>query len=78
MSNMKFKLNRAGVRALMQSAEMQSVLMSHAQAVKSRAGEGYECQAATGKNRAVVFVHAHTRKAMSDNLENNTLLKVIR
>lgn len=71
--SMKFELNRAGVRALMQSEEMQAVLLEYANEIGDRAGEGYE--AYVGRNRANVSVRTETEEAARDNFNNNTLLK---
>lgn len=72
----KFELNRAGVRELMQSSAMQSVLISHAGQVSAAAGDGYDVY--VGRTRANVSVRTATDSAAADNLENNTLEKVIR
>lgn len=76
MSNFKFVLNRAGVRELMQSQEMQDVLVSYAGAVADRAGDGYDVY--VGRNRANVSVGTATEEAYYDNLDHNTLEKSIR
>ena len=72
----KFVLDRAGVRELMQSQEMQDVLVSFADQVSSRAGEGYSVH--VGPTRANVSVAADTDDAVADNLDNNTLEKSLR
>ena len=77
MSKVKFKLNRAGVRELMKSKGMLGICTEHADAVQSRAGEGYEVTTYIGKNRANASVMAATYKARKDNLKNNTLLKAL-
>lgn len=70
-----FELNRAGVRELLRSDEMESVLIQYAQEVSRNAGEGYNVW--KGSNRSNVSVRAVTAKAEQDNLENNTLLKAV-
>ena len=45
MSDFKFVLNREGVRELMQSQEMQDVLVDFASQVAERAGDGYDVSA---------------------------------
>jgi len=74
--NFTFKLNRAGVRELMQSQEMQDVLVEHAERISKNAGEGYDVF--VGRNRANVMVRTTTEAAAADNLENNTLEKAVR
>ncbi len=75
MNGMKFKLNSKGVRALLQSSEMQGVLNGYAATVQSNAGGGYGHNVQVGKKRAIARVYAATPKARRDNNENNTLLK---
>ena len=76
MSDFKFVLNRAGVRELMQSQEMQDVLVEFAGQVAERAGDGYDVY--IGTNRANVSVVTATDEAAADNLDHNTLEKSIR
>lgn len=78
MSNFEFKLNRSGVRELMKSAEMQSVLTNYASNIRNRCGDGYEQDIYVGSNRANAMVSAATIKAKRDNNKNNTLLKAVR
>ncbi|HEK9999293.1 TPA: hypothetical protein TUM56_000236 [Streptococcus equi subsp. zooepidemicus] len=78
MSNLKFKLNTAGVAELIKSEEMQQVLTAKATAIKERCGDGYEQDIYIGKTRANAMVSAKTIKAKKDNSKNNTLLKAVR
>ena len=79
MSKVKFKLNYKGVRALLQSQAMLNVVKKHADEIQQRAGGGYEATAfGPGKTRVNASVRATTRKAIKDNLKNNTLLKAMR
>ena len=78
MRNFKFELNKAGVRELLKSAEMQSVLDGYAKAAANRAGEGYDAEVHLGKKRAYANVYAATPEAKRDNLDNNTLLKSLK
>lgn len=75
---MKFKLNSDGVRELLKSQEMQSVLIKKATGIKNRCGEGYTQDVYVGKNRANAMVKAETYQAKRDNLKNNTILKAVR
>lgn len=78
MAKMKFKLNSDGVRELLKSQEMQSVLNEKATRIKNRCGEGYTQDVYVGKNRANAMVKAGTYQAKRDNLKNNTILKAVR
>lgn len=75
MSKVKFKLNRAGVRALLKSQEAMNVVTGYAYSIRSRCGEGYEVTYMTGKSRVNASVAAMTPEARRDNYNNNTLLK---
>ncbi len=78
MSKFKFELNRSGVRALMQSTEMQSILKSKANNALNSLGEGYKTDSYVGKNRANAMVYADSYQAKRDNLKNNSILKAVR
>lgn len=78
MSKLEFELNRAGVAALMKSAEMQKILQRHATKIKNRSGAGYEQDIYVGRNRANARVWPETTQAQSDNYKNNTLLKSVK
>lgn len=75
---LKFKLNRAGVRELLQSGEMRNVLSSEAARKAQQAGTGYSSSVHVGQRRAYANIYPDTEKAAHDNYENNTLEKVIR
>ena len=76
MSNVKFELNREGVRELMQSEEAMNAMLQYATEICNRCPKiGYEADVQVGKTRAVGMVKAATFEARQDNLENNTLLK---
>ena len=77
MSKLKFELDRAGVRGLLQSGEMEAVCRGYANQVRNRAGEGYGVSTYTGKTRVNASVYAETPEARRDNFENNTLLKAL-
>lgn len=78
MSKFKFELNKRGVRDLLRSEEMQSVLVAYATGIRERAGEGYEQDVRVGKNRANAMVWPESDKAKKDNWDNNTALKAVR
>lgn len=78
MSKIKFELNSEGVRELLKSAEMQSILDGYAQEAAVRAGEGYNAETHLGQKRAYANVYAETYAAKRDNMDNNTLLKSLK
>lgn len=78
MAKYKIKLNSAGVRALLKSAEMQNLLRERANDIANAAGSGYTTDVYIGTNRANAGVFASSPEAMRDNLKNNSLLKAVR
>ena len=75
MSKLKFELNRQGVRQLLHSPEMVSVLQAQARRIADNAGEGFEVKQMPTR---AIAVETATKKAAQDNLEHNTLLKAVR
>lgn len=72
------KMNSAGARAILNSAEVQQDLLSRAQAIKARAsamGGVYEVDVQPGKNRAHAMVKTADFEAMKATADNNALLK---
>lgn len=63
---------------MLRSQEMQAMLRERAEAIRGRAGDGYEVSTMAGKTRANASVKASTVKAIIDNKKNNTLLKAVR
>ena len=78
MSNIKFTLNRDGVRQILKSAESQAMCHEQAQEIADRLGDGYVVSDYVGTNRCNSSVVVETREAMQDNLDNNSLLKAMR
>ncbi len=74
----KLMLNRAGIRALLNSPEISAEIERLAAQTAQQAGAGYEAAAPhkTGQ-RVAVNVYPATREAALDNLDNDTLLKVV-
>ena len=78
MSKVRIKLNSAGVRALLKSAEMQEMLDEQAKAAAERCGSGYESRVGVAKKRAVADIYPATPDARRDNYKNNTLEKALK
>ena len=74
----KFELNSEGVQELLKGAEMQSILKDTAAEKAEAAGTGYDSDVHVGAKRAYANVFPATKEAYYDNLDNNTLEKVIR
>ena len=81
MANVKVKMNRAGVREVLQSDGVQNDLLARAKAIAASAnassGGGYAADVIAGKNRARAVVKATDRNSAFDNSRNNTLAKSI-
>lgn len=81
MSKVKFELNKAGVRELLKSAEVQQICMQHANATLQAAlgsSDGYIAETRNYPERSGAAVRADTYEARKDNSDNNTLLKSLR
>jgi hypothetical protein len=74
----KFELNRAGVRKLLQSSGARKVCEDAAKQALQTLGDGYGSDARTGKNRVIVEVSPQTPKAHYENKRHNTVLKAVR
>ena len=71
-------LNTKGVREMLKSDSMRTMLNERAEAIKDRCGEGYEVDSFVGKTRVNAMVSATTYQAKADNLRNNTILKAVK
>ena len=78
MLNVRIKLRRAGVKALLKSAEMQEILKEQADAVVARCGDGYKSRSDLAQKRAVVDISPAPPDARRDNHKNNTLEKALK
>lgn len=78
MGKVRVKMNNAGVQALLKSAGVNDLLMSHAEPIAARAGSGYEATLGTaGKTRNRAWVRTETFDAMRDNARNATLARAL-
>lgn len=78
MSKIQFELNSDGVQELLKGSAMQGILQQYANQKAGQAGTGYAASVRVGQRRAYANIYPATDKARRDNLENNTLEKVIR
>ena len=74
----EFVANDEGIQELLKGAAMQKILVSEASDRTSKAGKGYTYSAHVGERRAYVNIYPITKEAMEDNLEHNTLERVIK
>lgn len=81
MSNVDFELDINGLRELMKSGEMKSVLNEAGRAVESKAeamsGEEYGHRVHDASYVSIVNIYPDSKEAAKDNFENNTALKAL-
>ena len=77
MSNVQFKLNKAGVRELLKSDGVYAECKKVADAALSKCGEGYAVHDVRYPERSGAVIAATTMRAVNDNKKNNTPLKAV-
>lgn len=78
MSSVKIKLNSNGVRQLLRSSAVMAECRRYATNMQQKAGPGYAVEDRRYPERNGAAVFPATEEAYYDNLENNTLEKVVR
>ncbi|MBR3240235.1 MAG: hypothetical protein IKF99_17570 [Oscillospiraceae bacterium] len=83
MSKVKFELNKAGVRELLQGGEMQSIINSAAEQISANAadmagGLEFEVQTGTGSSRCWASVKPGSIHAYKKTLKHNIMEKAKR
>lgn len=73
----RVKLNRKGVRELLQSSEVQADLERRANAIAAAAGEGMEVDSGVGRTRARASVRTATREAVLAETQNRALTRAL-
>ena len=74
---LKVALNRAGVRALLRSPEVEADLLARAERIAAVAGEGFEASAVVGATRARASVITATTDARLTEARDRTLTRAI-
>ncbi len=79
MAKSKFELNRAGVRELLKSGDMDACIKGFAEGVYNRVNHisGYTLEKRNYPERIGYAICATEHPAISDNLKNNSLLKAV-
>lgn len=77
MSNVKIKLNSAGIIELLKSPEISGAVNSAGSAILNNLGAGYTIDSRAGKKRHICRVAAESNEAKRDCYKNNTLLKAV-
>lgn len=77
MGRIKVVLNRAAVREMLKSPEMEAICKERAVAALQSLGDGYTVNTFQGKNRVNAEIAAESFQARKENMENNTILKAL-
>lgn len=77
MANVRFDLNRKGVRELLRGPEVQAELRQRAQRIAAAAGPGHEVQMWVGRNRARATVRTATWQARHAEATTRALTRAI-
>lgn len=73
----RIEINRAGIVALLQSAEVAADLGARAERIAAAAGEGFEVDVTSNRDRAFAFVRTATREAREAEAEDRALASAI-
>lgn len=77
MGKVEFKLDPAGVRALLNDDKLMDGMQKIGERVASNAGDEFAADTRPGEKRAHTFVKPTTAHAYYSNLKHNTLLKAL-
>ena len=75
--DLRVKLNRAGIRALLRSTEVERDLDARARRIAAAAGEGMEVETEVGPARARSAVFTATRDAQEAEATDRTLTRAL-
>lgn len=78
MADIEFKLDSAGVGAMLRGEEVRGLMRQLGAEIAGRAGSGYGYTVRDTGQRAAVSVQTRSKAAEKDNEDNNTLLKAMR
>lgn len=78
MAKVRVVLNKKGVRELLKSQQMLDMCASYAKNAVAKLGDGYEVSNHVGKNRVNSSIRTVTKKAVQENMDNNTILKALK
>ena len=78
MAKVEVKLNSAGVQELLKSQEMMNICEKHAKNAQKKLGDGYVVTTMVGKTRVNAEIATDSYEAMTENLNNNSILKALK
>lgn len=74
---MELSIDYAAVGALLRGSEVKDMLTQAAGEIQGRAGAAYETDVKSMASRAIASVYTEDSDAITDNMENNTLLRCL-
>jgi hypothetical protein len=77
MSDGRFKINSAGIRAMLKSAEVASAVSDSARGKMASLPDGYKMSLHYFQKRSAVYIYPATKEAKRDAWENHRLTKML-
>ena len=77
MSQSRLELDRAGMNELLHSKEVEKAVHDKSQEIAARLGRAYETDVKQMQTRVISSIFTTDKRAISDILKNNTLLKAV-
>lgn len=77
MASTRYRPNRAGLREVLASPEVASVVSAHANRLASAAGDGFVASTRMGRSRQRAIVYADTFSAKRREARDNVLVRVL-
>lgn len=77
MDGITVRVSSAAARALMNSPQMQAILLDRAEKIRAAAGDGFEADVQPGRNRAHAMVKSTDYRSRERQATDNVLLKAI-
>lgn len=77
MSQDKFELDHDGILELLKSKEVEDAIHNKSKAIAAKLGSAYETDVHQMPGRVISSVFTTDKRAISDILKNNTLLKAV-
>lgn len=74
---MRYKPNRKGLREVLASTEVASLVSTHAEAFAAKCGDGFVASQRMGKSRQRAIVYADTWSAKHRDHRNNVMVGVL-
>ena len=73
----RYKPNRAGLREVLASQEVASLVSDHAERIAAQCGDGFVASQRMGKSRQRAIVYADTWSAKHRDMRENVMVRVL-